>query len=130
MLHERCTAETATAGNQQDSRSPDTHVRDGCHLVVTWAAGINNGILLIRNSEWSRRFWGEVTSHATTEVRRTASQPSGSAAKLALWPVRVHTSEPACPVPACLWRVHDWGAVGESQATLTNVLAGSSPVAA
>lgn len=32
------------------------------------AAGINNGILLIRNSDWSRRFWGEVSSHATTEV--------------------------------------------------------------
>lgn len=29
--------------------------------------GINNGILLIRNSDWSRKFWGEVTAHATTE---------------------------------------------------------------
>jgi len=25
-------------------------------------------VLLIRNSEWSRKFWGEVSAHATTEV--------------------------------------------------------------
>jgi len=29
--------------------------------------GINNGVLMVRNSAWSRKFWGEVSEHATTE---------------------------------------------------------------
>ena len=56
-----------TARNQQGGA-----LKSLVGICAHMAAGVNNGILLIRNSEWSRHFWGEVTSHATTEVRRIA----------------------------------------------------------
>jgi hypothetical protein len=74
-------------------------------MLMYRATGINNGILLIRNSDWSRRFWGEVTSHATTEVCRTAP-PDTVTSRQKLWAAHVHAKEHSCLSPICLRHVH------------------------
>jgi len=38
-----------------------------CKEVYQCAAGINNGVLLIRNGDWARQFFADIAQHATTE---------------------------------------------------------------
>lgn len=59
---------TISLASRRTSKSRDGDAGQGGRRRGSCACtGINNGVLMVRNSGWSRKFWGEVSGHATTE---------------------------------------------------------------